>query len=279
MFTPGLSLEGWFDEGTFGYERLLPIAEAAGDGSIAALWLDDEDQARVVVLASDGDGYVVAENARDFLTLLSIGYTEFLSFLMYGPPEDDEAVDAVAEFRAWAEETFDVEVPEEWPPVGDDDFSAWLDAQLGREQAAESSATPEVRGIEVTGDVSSLLTVLGEKDGADVAARIADAVGIELGDSLRSSAKALRAAGIEAESDRHGVATIWITVGAYPRPADLVGGIDASTTLEAARALLGEPEKQNEQWGWIRYVVDGRYINLTFDDGALSRVTLMVDAP
>lgn len=131
VFSPSLTLEGWFEEGTHGYERLLPIAEAAGDGSIAALWLDDEGRTRVVVLSSDGDGYVVAESALDFLILLAIGYSELLSFLIDGPPEEEESVEAVAGFRAWVEEAFDVEVPNEWPPVGEDEFSVWLDAQLG----------------------------------------------------------------------------------------------------------------------------------------------------
>lgn len=278
LFIPALTLQGWLEEDTHGFAQLLPIAQVAGDGSIAALWRDGE-QTRVVMLSAEGKGYILAETARDFLDLLAIGYEELLSFLIEIPPEDEETIEGVSQFRAWVEETFQSTVPEQWPVIGGDHFSAWLDTQLGRDDRTESSTPPSAQNISITGDVAALLKVLGENDGAEVAALVAEIVGIELGQSLSGSNAALRAAGVEIESNRHGVATIWITVGNYPRPAELIDGFDASTALAAGRELLGEPESQNEKLHWMRYTVDGRYLHLTFENDALSLVTLKAVAP
>ncbi|WP_140400733.1 hypothetical protein [Gulosibacter sp. 10] len=130
VFAPNLTLEGWFAADAPAARRLLPIAEIAGDGSQAALWVDEEGATRVVALDSDGEGYVLADSAEDFLVLLAIGYEEMKEFDFGEPPEDPDAVDAVEEFREWVGETLDVEVPEEWPEVGEDEFGDWLREQL-----------------------------------------------------------------------------------------------------------------------------------------------------
>lgn len=279
VFLSDLTLDGWLEPGTPGYDRVLPIAEVAGDGSIGALWLDDEGRTRVVVLGALGS-YVVADDARELLVLLAIGYEELLSFMLSGPPEAPETADAVAGFRRWVEETFGVEVPQEWRSVGDDEFSQWLDVELGRKEPVPIPVGETTHESELTGNVRSLLQVLGERDGPDAAARVGEVAGVGLGESLRSSARALRAAGLEVSSDRHGVENIWISVQgstAYPRVGSLVDGLDESSTLEDALAVLGVPERQGGSY--LRYVVDGRYVHLEFADGTLSQVTLMVEAP
>ncbi|QIK72802.1 hypothetical protein G7070_11615 [Propioniciclava coleopterorum] len=139
-FVSGLSLEGYFEPGTPGYARLLPIAEAAGDGSQVLLWRDPEDGQRVVVLDSEGSGHLIADDARDLLVLLGVGYDELTEYSLGEPPADPVPEEALAAYRAWLTEAFGVEVPDEWPAVGDDAFTAWLDAELGN--APEPAPNP-----------------------------------------------------------------------------------------------------------------------------------------
>ncbi|MDQ0727405.1 hypothetical protein [Microbacterium sp. W4I20] len=287
-FVAGLSLDGWLDEGAPGYARLLPIAEASGDGSLVALWADDQDRIRIVVLDSDGAGYGIAEDDAELLTLLAVGYDEITAMTLGDPPDEPLPLESLAPLRAWVQNEFGAELPEEWRAVGDDEFSAWLDRQLGRE--ATAVAAPD-GSTAVTGDVVALLSILGEPDGAEVAARVQGLIGRDLPKGqLRSSGAALRKAGIEVESDRHGISTIWIrtteratgpivkvAAPAYPNPAALIEGLDDGSTREETLALLGEPEKQGPTY--VRYAVDGRYLHLQFDDGLLARITLMVTAP
>lgn len=277
VFAAELTLDGWFDAVHPAAGRLLPIAEAAGDGSIVALWADPDDRTRVVVLGSDGDGYVIAESARDLLALLAVGYEEFLDFVLAGPPDDEACIDAVAEFRAWVEETLEMPVPEEWPSVGDDDFSVWLDEQLGRELPVAAAAPADTPNVAVSGDVLRLIAMLGEPDDAAAAATMAGILGVELGGTLRNSPKALRSAGLEAESDRNGIRTVWIRPADYPRPDDLISGLTPDSSPHDALALLGEPERQGSSW--VRYVRDGRYVRLGFSDAGWERMTLMKEAP
>lgn len=279
VFRSDLTMEGWLEPGAPGHDRLLPIAEAAGDGSIVALWFDDEERTRAVVLGPLGS-CVVADDARELLVLLAIGYEELQPFMLGHPPDDRDAVEAVAGLRGWVEETFGVEVPQEWRSVGDDEFSRWLDTQLGHEDPEPERASTAVHEPVMTGEVRVLLQLLGEKDGPDVASRVAEVTGAALGESLRGSTRQLREVGLEVASDRHGIRTIWITVqGATPftRVTARVAGLEASATLEDARALHGVPEREGESF--LRYVVDGRYVHLEFAAGSFSMATLMVDAP
>jgi hypothetical protein len=61
------------------FERLAPFCRTGGDGSYAALWLDDNEQVQIVHLGS-GSGSVMmgilVDNPVDFLRLLAIGYEE-----------------------------------------------------------------------------------------------------------------------------------------------------------------------------------------------------------
>lgn len=40
VYMPHLTLDGWFDTGSAGHDRLLPIAEAAGTSTRATLMVD-----------------------------------------------------------------------------------------------------------------------------------------------------------------------------------------------------------------------------------------------
>lgn len=278
IFMSKVSLEGWFEEETPGHDALLPIAQVAGDGSFAALWREEDEQVRVVLLTSDGSGCVVAESALDFLKLVAIGYDELQPFFLGVPPAEEESVDALSGFRAWVEEKYHVSVPESWPSVGDDRFSAWLDASLCVEDDSQAVDSDTVGGDAVayadfTGDVALLLPLLGTQDGPELVARFSAIVGVELKDSLSKSAKQLDKVGIETERDRHGLDTVWIELASYPRPQSLINGLDETATMSEVLNLLGEPAEQGGQW--LLYKVAGRVCHLEFEGGSLSMITLM----
>ncbi|MBR8744977.1 hypothetical protein [Nocardiopsis sp. MG754419] len=132
VFSPGQHLGGWCEPGEPGHDHLLPIAEIAGDGSQCVLW-NDAGTVRFAVLGSDGETFLLADSAVDFLRFVAIGYDEvpYAEYLA-GPPEEEEAVEAHAAFRRWVESEFDVEVPAHWRVAEQDAFHAWCAKVLVR---------------------------------------------------------------------------------------------------------------------------------------------------
>lgn len=126
VFSPGASLTGWFEPGEPGHDDLVPLGEIAGDGSQCLLW-NDSGTARFVALGSDGAAFLLADSAIDFLRLIAIGYTDiaYPEFLT-GPPDEEDAVQALAPFRTWVEAEFDVKVPEHWRAADPDPFDTWI---------------------------------------------------------------------------------------------------------------------------------------------------------
>lgn len=133
-FSANLSLEGWFHEDSVAYTRVLPIAEAAGEGSLIALWLDDDKNARVILLESEGSGFLIANDASELLVLFSIGYAELLSHTLGSSPIEPISPEALEPLRSWVESEFAMTIPDSWPAPGCGEFSAWLDRELGREE-------------------------------------------------------------------------------------------------------------------------------------------------
>lgn len=274
VFSPNLRLDGWCTPENPAHARLLPIAEVAGDGSVAALWRDDQDHIRVVTLESEGGGYLIADSEAQFCALVAMGYGELTELGIDGPPESPEAV---AGFRAWVEHELQLQPPEQWPAVGDDAFSAWLDAQLGT--TPPGPPVPTGPGITITGAASALLGVIGTADGPEAAAKVGQITGTTLGTSLRASTAALHAVGLEVEVDRTGVSTIWITLERYPHPDDVIVGIEPGASCDSVRARLGDPEAESNDPPWLRYICQGRYLHLDFAGGGLGMVTVMRTAP
>ncbi|WP_134765526.1 hypothetical protein [Nocardioides sp. 1609] len=273
VFTPG-TLEGWFTPDSAAARRLRPIADAAGDGSLLALWEDDGGHTRAVVLGSEGAAHQVADSARDLLALLAVGYDEVTEYSLGLPPDDEDAVEAVGAFRAWVRDTFDLEVPEEWPGVEDDAFSAWVRRELG-EPEPEPTPVPS-SDTEIGGDIEVVLAALGTPDGSPEVRALAALLDVALvDDGLRRAGRSLRGRGVEVRFERGVLTTVFLDETPLDR---LVAGLPAPARADDVLALLGEPERRSE--GWLRFVVRERFLHLSTDgDGEIGRVTVMLDAP
>lgn len=139
VFSGSVSTEGWLDQDASDAWRLLPLAETDGSGGFAALWFAPSGGSRFVLLSSEGgEPQRLADDSVDFLRLIAIGYDELHSWVWDAPvyvdeeDEDDEnSAAAHAQFRAWVEGEFNVEVPESWSVTDDDEFSEWLSSVGG----------------------------------------------------------------------------------------------------------------------------------------------------
>jgi hypothetical protein len=132
VFSDDAGLTGWFEPGQPGHDRLLTIGEIDGSGGRAVLWLADDGSVQVGALGSEGEAYLLATSATDFLRLAAIGYRELESFYLSSPSDDPDSVEGHAAFRAWVEAELGLEVPEHWQLADPDPFAAWVDATLGR---------------------------------------------------------------------------------------------------------------------------------------------------
>ena len=274
LFTADGTLEGWLEPDEPGYADVLPIGEADGSGSIIALWRDG-DAVRVVLLGSDGERGILAQDAREFLTLLAIGYVELNGIALGAEPEDPVET---SRFREWLEGTFGVTVPSAWPALSDhpDAFGSWMARQFGEEPDEAVSPPSDSPGARIDGELTHFMALLGEPDDHSAVDAVASLLDIRLGKALRSSTKALAKVGVEVRSTREGVQTIWITTEDYPRAAALISGLAEDPTRAQVLSFLGEPETAGEKW--LRYVIGGRYVHFAFD-ARLTMITLMVDAP
>lgn len=133
--------------------RLAPFCRTGGDGSYAALWIDDSGAPHIVHLGS-GSGStmmgVLADDAVDFLRLLAIGYEE-LCWPDHFDRTPKEIYDAQGDcmepfnepvnFQRWVSDTFDVTVPSTASEIvakvadmdaeeSDDPFWRWIRANV-----------------------------------------------------------------------------------------------------------------------------------------------------
>ncbi|MDO7850502.1 hypothetical protein [Hymenobacter convexus] len=99
-------------------QRLCVFAKTGGEGSMAAFWLSDIGEVKIVHLGSGSGSLlncVLADNSIDFLRLLAIGYDEICwdDAFSASPQDNDEfVVQPNIEFQNWVKETFQVTIPE-----------------------------------------------------------------------------------------------------------------------------------------------------------------------
>ena len=107
--------------------ELAAFCQTGGDGSYAALWLDDHGATKIVHLGS-GSGStmvgVLVDDPIDFLRLLAIGYDELCwpqnhnqtpkeVFERYASEDDQyRQPPQPTELRNWVEESFGVAIPQ-----------------------------------------------------------------------------------------------------------------------------------------------------------------------
>lgn len=276
VFETGLGLDGAVPVGSPAAARLLPIGRSAGDGSVAALWLDDDGETRVVGLGSDGEAYVLAESGFELLRLVAVGYDE-LTPVTLGAPPDPASREATEPFRSWVRDDVGLDVPEEWPAVGRDRFTAWVERARGQEPARPAEVPTS--STTVSGEITTVLAALGRPDSEGLA-DLARLVGVEpVEGGLRRAGAALRAAGVEVSFADGVLETVFLDFlpGGYARTDALIDGLDEEATAEQVLSVLGEPEARGD--GWVRYVVDGRYLHLQLASDGIALVTAMVSAP
>ena len=138
-------LKYWFGhEKREALDRVCVFAKTGGDGSMAAFWIDDSGNQKIVHLGS-GSGStlvcVLAEDPVDFLRLIAIGYDEICwADIFWYPPnrEGDLVVHPHLEFQNWVSRTFHVTIPAtaaeivNYPnEMGDsnpaDEFAKWVE--------------------------------------------------------------------------------------------------------------------------------------------------------
>lgn len=269
---PGASLDGWFpdDVPAAEVERLTPFAVVDGTGSVAATWTDDAGRTLVVLLGSEGEAHVLADSSLDFARLLGVGYDEI--------GRAGGAVDGAfgpllaALVRAWVTETFDVTVPREWAVGGPDEFSEWMAGLLGEEPARPAPSGGIADGV-VAGDVAVLLAALGRPDGLASVATL-------LGLPTTTTATALERLHIHVNLARRGPSQISVRTKRYRRPDQLLGEVPLTSSIADLVELWGDPERQDDEGAWARWVVGDRWLHLAFDeDDRIHRVTVMLDAP
>lgn len=116
-------LKYWFDhEDPDVIDRLYVFAQTGAEGSIAAFWLNPENEQKIVHLGSGSGSHltcVLANDPVDFLRLIAIGYDEicwpeeFLKLPKSDLFEDDNEYTQIPnrQYRKWVEQTFSVTIP------------------------------------------------------------------------------------------------------------------------------------------------------------------------
>lgn len=130
-------------------DRLGPIVRTGGDGSYAALWLDDAGQQQIVHMGSGSGSTMAGVMVRtpvDFLRLLAIGYEELcwpdaLGVSAYEATFKPDEWKAPERFAGWVSSTFDVSIPHtalellatlsDMDKPSDDPFCVWMDRIRG----------------------------------------------------------------------------------------------------------------------------------------------------
>lgn len=98
--------------------RLCVFAQSGGDGSVCALWLDDNQVTRIVHIGSGSGSTLLCElgiKPVDFIRLIAIGYDEICWNEEFDNPPSSSIDIKVApnvKFQNWVKNTFKVDIPE-----------------------------------------------------------------------------------------------------------------------------------------------------------------------
>jgi hypothetical protein len=123
----------------FGSERAvgrLAVFGAGPDGSLYAIWVQENGASRIVHLGSEGQNlFVLARDMREFLLLLAIGYSEMgFDDLSVAPTE---AEGANPKFRAWVAAKLSCVIPASGAAIvrraqsESEDFETWVGQRTG----------------------------------------------------------------------------------------------------------------------------------------------------
>jgi len=142
----------WFDLAETTKEissRLVSFADSGFDGSQLAFWLDDSNRLRVVHMGSGSGSMlccVVANNAREFLSLLSIGYGQLGDVYNFSlsPEQIDDEAKINHSFVDWLESSLGIKrlhdasgIIKIKSEIGDEDtndpFCLWCNKQFKKE--------------------------------------------------------------------------------------------------------------------------------------------------
>jgi hypothetical protein len=97
-------------------ETYFGLLGTTADGSILAIWKDNEEQ-RFVHFGSDGSNWLIlAPNPIDFIRLIAIGYDNFDKNEILNPPQNSR-IDKL--FQSWVENIFSVEIPQSGKDIVD----------------------------------------------------------------------------------------------------------------------------------------------------------------
>jgi hypothetical protein len=124
------SIRHWF--GTDAVNDRFGVFGTGPDGSLYAIWRQDDGRTPIVHMGSEGqNNFVLAGKMLDFLRLLAVGYDE-IGFADLAAPPDGDGVNPA--FRRWVEETFRTRVPATGVEIrspaqaSHQDFQSWIDA-------------------------------------------------------------------------------------------------------------------------------------------------------
>ncbi|GAA4114238.1 hypothetical protein GCM10022393_13560 [Aquimarina addita] len=98
--------------------RLCVFAQSGAEGSECALWLNDNNELKIVHMGSGSGSLlscVLADNMIDFIRLLAIGYDELCwdENFPYPPNQNNDPfiVKPNKEFQQWVKKTFNMTIP------------------------------------------------------------------------------------------------------------------------------------------------------------------------
>jgi hypothetical protein len=101
------AIRHWFRTNAF--DDRFGVFGAGADGSLYALWRQDDGRIPIVHLGSEGvNNFVLAEDMKDFVRLLAVGYGEIGFDDLTEPPEIEGVNPA---FQDWTRRTFGTAIP------------------------------------------------------------------------------------------------------------------------------------------------------------------------